>query len=237
MKNVLQQSLIFLVPIVFFGGLGAVIGSWIQRHLRRRKLRAMGFKPEDLKSRGTELKKFGELLQARLPERIEFKPVESYSWSDKIKYGGCERALERHGFERLGTFVASPENWVAEFWVSESLKSCGAIIDIKLHGPYIDMMTWYEDGTHSSFSNCPNTGLCAAEEQHVHCGYIDPEELIARELRERPAKEIRVTGRENVVQAYEIAINGHLAMQRKVGFTADQMRRHFESRSQITKAK
>lgn len=197
----------------------------------------MGFKPEDLKSRDAELRKFGEIVRTRLPERIEFKPVGAHPWSNKERYGRCQQALERHGFERLGSFVASPQHWVAEFWVSESLKSCGVIIDSKLHGPYLDLMTWYEDGTHASFSNCSDTGLCEVDEQHVLCGYIPPEELIVRDLRERPTKQMKTIARERAVQSYELTTNDHLADRRRVGFTAEQIKRHFDSRHKIKKAK
>jgi hypothetical protein len=230
-----SRFLELLGPIGFLSGVAALVIYGIQIRTYRQRLRAAGFEPSDLKSAASINKKWGELIRARLPERIEFKGIDSHSWSNKQKHRECERALDHHRFERIGLFVATPQEWIAEFWVSESLASGGVVIDSKLHGPYLDLMTWYEDGGHSSFANHPNTGLCEWDEQHVFCGYITPEELIARWLRERPKKEMKSTTRDNVVRANEQTTNDHLARHRREGVSAEQINSFFEFRRRYKK--
>ena len=114
----LQGSDIF-IRIALGAGVGAIAGAAIQALLRRRRLRRLGFTSADLSSRETFFKKWAEITIQKMPQKISFTQIDSHSWSKASEYAHARAALETHGLERNPVFVASPQNWVVEFWLGK----------------------------------------------------------------------------------------------------------------------
>jgi hypothetical protein len=231
----LERVVSVAAPFVLAGGFLFAFGLWAsdyyRRFRRRRKLLAKGFNKADLKSKASLFRKLGEMAKSRLPNEIRLTEIDSHSWSDAQKHRECQQTLEQAAFTRVGTFLGSPQHWITELWVSEQLRSCGAITEAKTQPPYLDLITWYRDGTHASFANRAASGLDEGE-QHTHwCGgEIPSEELLSYALEHRPQKPMTAIPLDEVVTMIQQTCNDHLARRREVGFTAEGMERFVQLR-------
>src|SRR5581483_6462491 len=111
---------------------GAAAGYWIEKQIRlqirRRRLIKQGFSRADLTSKERFFKKLGEITVAKIPEKISFEEVGSHSWSEPDKHEQFRAAFESLGFRRSNMFVASPQEWVVEFWLGTHPKLWAKII-------------------------------------------------------------------------------------------------------------
>jgi hypothetical protein len=215
------------------GVFGAAAGYWMEKQIRlqirRRRLMKQGFSPADLTSNERFFKKLGEITVAKIPQRILFSEVASHSWSEPAKYEQSKTAFESLGFRRSSTFVASPQEWVVEFWLGPRPQLWAKIIDSSERGVYSEVSVTNADGCTASFENTEECGLQHREpDRWVHCGLIAPAQLVEIALRERPADNGEPMKLAECVSAYEQSVNEYLAWRRSVGISADEMKRTYE---------
>ena len=208
-------------------------GYWIEKQIRlqirRRQLMKQGFSPSDLTSKERFFKKLGEITVANIPQRIFFNEVTSHLWSEPAKYAESRAAFESLGFQRSSTFVASPQEWVVEFWLGPQPQVWAKIIDSSERGVYSEVSVTNADGSTASFENTEECGLQHREQDKwVHCGLVAPAQLVERALRERPAENGEPMTLAECVSAYEHSVNEYLAWRRSVGISADEMKGTFE---------
>jgi len=137
--------------------------------------------------------------------------------------------FESLGFRRSSTFVASPQEWVVEFWLAPRPQLWAKIIDSTERGVYSEVSVMNADGSTASFENTQECGLQHREpDKWVYCGLIAPVELVERALRERPEEKGEPMKLAECVSAYEQSVNEYLAWRRSVGISADEMKRSYE---------
>src|SRR5580698_2791874 len=139
--------------IALGAAIGAAAGAAVQALIRRRRLRRLGFTSADLSSRETFLKKWAEITVQKMPERISFTQLAAYSWSKPSEYARARAALKKLGLERKPVFIASPQKWVVEFWLSKDDGIFAAILDSPPCGIHTEFMVSYEGGSTVSFEN------------------------------------------------------------------------------------
>jgi hypothetical protein len=214
---------------------GTAAGYWVEKQIRlrirRRRLMKQGLSPSDLTSKDRAFKKLGEILVAKIPQRISFNEVDSHSWSEPAKYEQAKAAFESLGFQRSSSFVASPQEWVVEFWLGPRPQLWAKIIDSRERGVYSEVSVTNSDGTTNSFENTEECGLQHREkDKWVHCGLVAPAQLVERALREWPAGCGEPMKLAECLRAYEQSVNEYLAWRRSVGISADEMKRTLELR-------
>jgi|HubBroStandDraft_6_1064221.scaffolds.fasta_scaffold83220_1 hypothetical protein len=222
----------YLLPVLF-GLLGAAAGGisarWIQKWIRTRRLIKLGFSPDDLRSRERIFEKWGQITAAKVPLKISFNEIASHCWSDTPKYEQSKAELESLGFQRSGTFVASPQKWIAEFWLGNEAGLFAKIIDSRQRGVYVEVTVMDSDDSFLSFENTEDCGLQHRErDRWTHCGPISPSQLVEQAYQHRKGHGVKQMTLAECVNAYENAVNEHLAWRRKVGFSGIEMRRTFE---------
>ena len=205
--------------------LGAAAAWWIHGRVLRRRLVKLGFSSDDLTSNERIFKKWSDILLARIPEKISFTEVRSHSWSNPSKHGEAKTAFEALGFRQSNMFIASPQEWVVEFWLSSEPGLTGKIIDSSERGVYSEVTMTNNDGSAFSFENTQDCGRRHPEPDNwVHCGLITPAELVARALRQRRSNDVRQINLAEAVSTYEQSVNEYLAWRRSVGFNAEEMK-------------
>jgi hypothetical protein len=222
----------YLLPVLF-GLLGAAAGGiaarWIQKWIRTRRLMKLGFSPDDLRSRERFFEKWGQITAAKVPLKISFNEIASHCWSDTPKYEQSKAELESLGFQRSGTFVASPQKWIAEFWLGNEAGLFAKIIDSRQRGVYVEVTVMDSEDSFLSFENTEECGLQHRErDRWTHCGPISPSQLVEEAYQHRKGHGVKQMTLTECVNAYENAVNEHLAWRRKVGFSGIEMRRTFE---------
>jgi hypothetical protein len=171
----------------------------------------------------------GESVLAKLPQKISFKEVAAYSWSKPSKYEESKAAFESLGFRRTRTFVASPQEWVVEFWLSGKPGLFAKIIDSKKRGVYSEVTVMNRDGVPVSFENTEECGLKHLEPHNwVHCGLITPAQLVERALQHSQPNEAMQMNLAECVNADERSVNEYLAWRRSVGISADEVKQVIE---------
>jgi hypothetical protein len=224
----LPGSDVFL-RIALGAGAGAAAGGAIQALVRRRRLRKLGFSPDDLKSKERFFKKLGEVCAARIPEKVSFNQATSHSWSNQSKYLQSSAALESLGFQKARTFIASPQKWVAEFWLGSRFGLFAKIIDSEQRHVYVEITVLNQDGVVTSFENTEECGLQHREpDGWVHCGLITPVQLLERALHERHPDDARQYDLADYVSVYEKSVNEHMAWRRSVGISLEEARIVFD---------
>jgi len=212
---------------------GGAAGYWIEKQIRlqirRRRLLKQGFSPADLISKERFFKKLGEITVAKIPQRISFGEVALHSWSEPAKYEQSKAAFESLGFQRSSMFVASPQEWVVEFWLSPWPQLWAKIIDSSERGVYSEVSVTNADGSTNSFENTEECGLQHREpDKWVHCGLIAPAQLVEKALQEWPVGNGEPMKLAECVSAYEQSVNEYLAWRRSVGISADEMKQTYE---------
>jgi hypothetical protein len=215
--------------IALGAAIGAAAGAAVQALIRRRRLRRPGFTSADLSSRETFLKKWAEIAVQKMPERISFTQLDAYSWSKPSEYARARAALEKLGLERNPVFVASPQKWVVEFWLSKDDGIFAAILDSPPCGIHTEFMVSYEGGSTVSFENTEECGRRHFENHNwIHCGTVGPDQLLERAWKERQPHHVGRMHLDDCVQAYERAINESLAWRRRVGLSPAEMKHTYE---------
>jgi hypothetical protein len=218
-----------LAPLLFFGGLAGVGWWWIQSLVRRRRLRKLGFNADDLRSKEGIFKRLGEITVAKIPQKISFNEIPLHSWSEPSKYEQARAAFEALGFQRNSAFVASPQKWVVEFWLSGEPALFATIVDSEGRGVYSEVTVVNGDGSVVSVQNTADCGLQHSEpDRWIHCGLIAPDQLVERALRDRQPTDVGQMNLTECVGVYERAVNEHLVWRRGVGISADEMKKAFE---------
>jgi hypothetical protein len=189
----------------------------------------LGFSSDDLKSKERMLKRWGEIVAAKIPQRIVFEEMTSHSWSNPSTYDQSKGAFETLGFRRTLAFVASPQEWVVEFWLSSEPGFFANIVDSKQRGVYSEVTVMNRDGSSVCFGNTEECGLRHREpDRWVHCGLITPAQLVERALRHsQPNDSVRMTLAQ-CLSAYEQSVNDYLAWRRSIGINANEMKQTLE---------
>ena len=117
----------FIFALWFGAGAGLVIYGLI----RTRHLQKLGFTGRELFFKEAFYRKLAKITVEKLPQEISFKPIESHHWSNGSEYTGGVAALEALGFERQHVFLASPQKWVVEMWLSKNDGLFAAILDAR----------------------------------------------------------------------------------------------------------
>ena len=231
MSGNLERILEFIAPVLFFGGLGAAAGLWIQTVVRKRRLRKLGFRTEDLKSKEAFFTKWGEIAVAQMAEKISFDEVAAHSWSKPLEYAESRAAFEALGFQRSGTFAASPKKWVLEFWINNEPGLFATIVDSPACEIYSEVIVKYNDGSTIGFENTNDCGRRHLEKHNwIHCGPIRPSGLVERALQDRQANHVGQMQLPECLSVYEQAVNETLAWRRSVGLSAEEMKHSYERR-------
>jgi hypothetical protein len=226
-----QDILLWLIgALVVVVSVWAVSGSWIQRQVARRRLRKLGFSTDDMRSEDAIFKKWGEIAAAEIfPQKISFNEITSHSWSQPSKYEQCKRAFESLGFRRNGAFVASPQKWVVEFWLSDEPGLFVTIVDAKSRGVYSEVTVMKKDGSVVSFDDLEDCGLQHPKpDSCFHCGLVTPNQLVERAFQAREPNDFRQTNLAECVNVYEQSVNEHLAWRRSVGISGNEMKQTLE---------
>jgi hypothetical protein len=204
--------------------LGAAAGWWIQRRIQRKRFMKLGFTADDFTSKERIFKKWGEIALAKIPEKISFIEIQSHSWSNPSKHEEAKAAFEALGFRQSNMFVAAPQEWVVEFWLSNEPGLTARIVDSSKRGVYSEVSTTNNDGSRSSFENTEDCGLRHREgDECVHCGLVPPAELVEKALQQRQSNNVRLQDLAEAVRAYEQSVNECLIWRRSVGFDAAEM--------------
>jgi len=213
-----------------FAVFGAAAGRWIiKEQIRRTRLMKLGFSIDDLRSQERFFKRLGEIASAKIPQKISFKETTAHSWSNPSKYEQSKAAFEALGFRRTQTFVASPREWTAEFWLSREPGLLAKIIDSKECGVYSEVTVMNRDGTAASFENTQECGLKHREpDRWVHCGLITPSQLLEEALQHSQPNDAMEMSVAECVSAYEQSVNEYLVWRRSVGISADEAKQIFE---------
>jgi hypothetical protein len=199
--------------------------------IRRRRLTKVGFSADDLRSQARFFKRLGEITVAKIPQGISLKEITAHSWSEPSKYELSKTAFEALGFSQARTFVASPQEWVVEFWLSGQPGLFPKIIDSKERGVYSEVTVMNRDGVTASFENTDECGLQHREpDKWVHCGSITPARLVERALQHCQPNDAMQLNLAECVSAYEHSVNEYLAWRRSVGISADEAKQVIELR-------
>jgi len=225
-------TLSHLAYLAVFGTCGALVGwrveKQIRKQIRRRRLKKLGFGAGDLKSKELFFKKYGEICVAKIPQKISFQEITVHSWSELPKYEQSTAAFESLGFQRTRTFVASPQEWVAEFWLSSQSGIFAKVIDSKKQGVYSEVTVINRDGDAESFENTDECGLKHREpDRWVHCGLITPAQLVETALHRSQPNDTTPNLAE-CVSVYEKSVNEYLAWRRSAGISADEAKKVIE---------
>lgn len=218
-------------PILVCGVLGGVAVWFIQKQVRRRRLMKLGWTADDLRSQEQFFKKLGELTVAKLPEKVSFQEIPSHSWSNPSEYERTRASFESLGFRRNAVFLASPMDWVAEFWLSGEPALFAKIIDTEERGVYSEVTVIKSDGSPVSFENTEDCGFRHQEpDGWSHCGLITPEQLVEISLPYRQSRDVKPMNLAECVSAYERSVNEYYAWRRSVGISAGEMRQFYQRR-------
>ena len=202
----------------------AIVFWWLERRSRTRRMMELGFSKDDLRSREKVLKRFGEILLAKVPEKISLKEVNSHPWSNASRYKKERTALEALGFRQGSVFMATPLKWVAEFWLCDKPGLAARIIDSIERGVYCEVSITNRDGSRFSFENTENCGLRHREpEKSVHCGPVPAAALVENAFRVGQPNEIKPFELAEAVREYEGFVNEYLVWRRTVGFDPDEV--------------
>jgi hypothetical protein len=219
----------FIGALVVVVSVWALSGWWIQKQIARRRLRKLGFSTDDMRSEGAIFKKWGEIAAAKIPQKISFNGITSHSWSQPSKYEQCKTAFESLGFRRNGAFVASPQKWVVEFWLSDEPRLFVTIVDAKSRGVYSEVTVMKKDGSVVSFDDLEDCGLQHPKpDSCFHCGSVAPNQLVERAFQAREPGDFRQTNLAECVNVYEQNVNEHLAWRRSVGISGNEMKQTLE---------
>ena|SRR5215469_783167 len=222
-----------MFPLLLYGVLGAaaggIAGRWIQKWIRRRRLMKLGFSSDDLKSRERFFEKWGQVTAAKVPRKISFSEVTSHSWSNPSKYEKSQAEIQLLGFRRAGTFVASPQKWVVEFWLSSEPGLFAKTIDSKQRGVYVEVTVMDSEDSVLSFENTEDCGLRRRDlDRWTHCGLISPAQLLEQALQHRQRQPLKQMNLAEWVAEYENSVNEHLDWRRTVGISGDEMKQAYE---------
>jgi hypothetical protein len=192
-------------------------------------LKKLGFSAEDLKSKERFFKRCGEIGVAKIPQKISFQEIASHSWSKLSEYEQSRTAFESLGFQRTRMFVASPQEWVVEFWLGSQPGLFAKIVDSKERGVYSEVTVMNGEGIAACFENTEECGLQHREpDRWVHCGLITPDQLVERALHHSQPDVARQYSLSDCVSAYEKSVNEYLAWRRSAGISAEEARRVYE---------
>jgi hypothetical protein len=210
-----------------------VAGWWIEKQIRkqvrRRRLMKLGFSADDLRTKEQFFKRLGEITVAMFPQEISLKEIPAHAWSKPSKYEFSKAAFEALGFSRTRTFVASPQEWVVEFWLSSHPGLFAKIIDSKERGVYSEVTVMNREGIAASFENTEECGLQHREpDRWVHCGLIAPAQLVERALHHSQPEHATQCNLADCSTAYEKSVNEYLAWRRSVGINAEEAKQVFE---------
>lgn len=206
-----------LVPALF-GMCGAAVW-WIQSQIQRRLF----------KKREQVFKRIGESVLTKIPQKISFKKITAHSWSKPSKYEESKAAFESLGFSRTQTFVASPQEWVVEFWLSSKPGLFAKIIDSKSRGVYSEVTVMNRDGVAVCYENTEECELKHREPNAwVHCGLITPVQLVERALQHSQPNDGMQMTLADCVDADERSVNEYLAWKRSVGISAAEVKQILE---------
>jgi hypothetical protein len=222
-----------VAKVALCGSLGAAAGLAVHDLVRRRRLRKLGFTTADLSSRETILRKWAEIAVQQIPEKISLTQIESHVWSKASECADARTALEKLGLERNAVFVASPQKWVVEFWLTQEVGLFAAILDAPPCGIHTEFMVSYADGSTVSFENTEECGRQHLETHNwIHCGPVAPDQLLETARRERQDQHVGRMRLADCVQTYERATNVSLAWRRRVGFSPEEMKHTYERQRQ-----
>jgi hypothetical protein len=93
---------------------------------------------------------YGKCSWAKIPQRISFRN-RSHAWSEPARYEESKAPFESLGFRQTRAFVASPQEWVVEFWLSNRPGLFAKIIDSKKRGVHSEVTVINWDGVAISF--------------------------------------------------------------------------------------
>ena len=203
-----------LVPALF-GMLTLTAIWWIQQEIHKRRVR-----------RGEQLlRSVSESVLAKIPQRISFTEITVHAWSEPSRYEESKAAFESLGFRQTRAFVASPQEWVVEFWVSDRPGLFAKIIDSKKRGVHSEVTVINRDGVAISFENTDECALTPrGPHKCVRCGLITPAQLVERALQDSEPNHALPMNLAECVKADERSVNEYLAWRRSVGISADEVK-------------
>ena len=188
---------------------------WIQQQIYKRRLR----------KREQALRRLSESVLAKIPQRISFTETTSHAWSEPSRYEESKAAFESLGFRQTQAFVAFPQEWVVEFWLSSRPGLFAKIIDSKKRGVYSEVTVINRDGVAVSFENTEECKLKhRGPNKWVHCGLITPAQLVERALQHCQPNDASPMNLAECVNVDERSVNEYLAWRRSVGISADEVK-------------
>jgi hypothetical protein len=207
-----------LVPALF-GMFTLTAVWWIQQQIHKRRLR----------KREQSLRRLSESVLAKIPQRISFTEITAHNWSEPSRYEESKAAFESLGFRQTRAFVASPQEWVVEFWLSDRPGLFAKIIDSKKRGVHSEITVLNRDGVAISFENTEECKLQhRGPHKWVHCGLITPAQLVERALQHSQPNDALPMNLAECVNADERSVNEYLAWRRSVGISAEEVKQVIE---------
>lgn len=207
-----------LVPALF-GMFTLTAVWWLQQQIHKRRLR----------KRDQFLRSLSESVIAKIPQRISFTEITAHAWSEPSRYEESKAAFESLGFRRTRAFVASPQEWVVEFWLSNRPGLFAKIIDSKKRGVHSEVTVINRDGSAIYFENTEEGKLKHRGPLNwVHCGLITPAQLVEKALEHSQPNDALPMNLSECVSADERSVNEYLAWRRSVGISADEVKQVIE---------
>jgi hypothetical protein len=162
------------------------------------------------------------------PFRITLVPVPAVEWEDPDKVEDFTAPLRAAQFVDAGTFVVAPTNLRLAAFCLPQERAYAAICEHPLAGCWMELVSYYEDGSSVTYSTLRDTLLDRAEHKVIRFfeGF-GAEELLRTFLRERPRKPLRQVSsqqlREDFERAYAEGMDWIIA---RGGPTEEEIRRH-----------
>ncbi|HSJ99029.1 MAG TPA: hypothetical protein VLC53_18280 [Myxococcota bacterium] len=161
----------FLIALVVFSALER-IAKWLLLRFALRKYR---------------LEIAGAIGLAATPDQITLQPTGVDPWNDRAAAGRLVLAVEREGFRSAGVFaIDEMPGLLVQLFAHPEEKLIGAVYEHPQAGHWIDVVERRTDGTSTTWSSAPESGLDPRSGHlQVREPGAAPEALVARARRER----------------------------------------------------
>jgi hypothetical protein len=171
-------------------------------------------------------RKIGARVAARLPDAVRLVPMSDPPWSDRAKVDGIRSDLLGAGFAPAGSFsVHGLAGACVELLVHEGDAMLAEIDEVRGgSGPSCALLTVYTDGTRSSFSMRPATGLAARPGLvAVHLPGATAAQLVSRARADRQQKPMQPQTVAAAPGLYERLLAEGFAWRKQQGFSQREM--------------
>jgi len=164
----------------------------------------------------------GQAALNQQPDQIELMETDEQVWKNAKAAAAIADPLLARGFEPAGTYrIVEMPGVVVQLLAKPEERFLAAIYEHPQVGHWLDLATFYEDGTSSTFTSSKPTGL-APRPGHpmVNAPGAGPLALYARARAERAKGRMKATRAEDAAQEFERAYAESTAWRKRRGISA-----------------